>query len=329
MPDYFDKYRQPPAAPAATGDYFDRYRKAPVAPTADSEDEELSPGAIGAGAVGLAAVGAMGMKAAKAPGGLPGKAMAMAGQLNALRQQAMLSGFALPKSILGGVGASVANSIERKTLSPLKALLSGETLRDIGSAWKAGRQVGPAGSGGTQLPKYLDAPGRAMGAVDDAIQNSLVRSGLPKEEAATALLQKPLPEGLSKSFDNPVMNFMQPFRRTPFNGLIEGGKAWGEHPGISAGYSTIGAIQGAAQADEQYPVTAGLGVAASGKYGLANAMGQVAGRVTAGGKDFGGIMGSALPVSEYGYATSITDPLRPYQKPALLTFFEKLGLKDR
>ena len=309
----------------------------------------VSPGAVAAGGLGLAAVGAMGAKALRAPGGIPGKLMAAGSQLNALRQQALLSGAALPKSILGGVGASVANAIERKSLSPLKALLSGDTLRDVKSAWTAGRQVGPAGSyNAGALPKYLDAPGRAMGAVDDAIQKSLTRAQVtdftkatrrapnPKElqsfqdESTTALLQAPLPDKLAKALDNPVMNYMQPFRRTPFNSYIEGAKAWGEHPGISAGYSTIGAIQGAAQSDEQYPLEAGLSVAASGKYGLANMMGQVGGRVLATGRnDFGGIPGSALPVSEYGYGTSIANPIGPFKKPSLLSFFEKLGLKDR
>jgi hypothetical protein len=270
----------------------------------------------------------MGLKAAKAPGGLPGKAMAMGGQMNALRQQLMLSGLALPKSILGGVGASVANSLERKSLAPLSALLSRETLKDTGKAFAAGRSVGPIGSG-TQLPMGLDLPGRAMGAVDEAVKNSLVRAGSTSDEATRAMLQAPLPSGLSEAFDNPLMRFIFPFRRTPFNQLIEGGKAMGEHPLVSAGYGAAGAVQGAAQADEQYPVSAGIGVAASGKYGLPQALGQIAGRAVAGGKGGGGIAGSALPVSEYGIEQSITNPLRPIEKPALLSLLEKWGIVPR
>lgn len=322
MPTYYDDQgnvvQATPAARPRT--YYDDSGNPVSAPSSG-----MSTGAkVGAGA-GLAALGAMGLKAAQAPGGVVGKAGAMVGQLNALRQQMMLSGLALPKSILGGVGASVANAMERKSLAPIQSLLSGETARDIGSAFKAGRQVGPIGSTST-LPAGLDLPGRAMGAVDDAIRNSIVRSGVPEKEATRALLQAPLPPGLSESLENPLMRFIQPFRRTPFNQFIEGGRAAKEHPLISAGYGAAGAVQGAAQADEQYPLTAGVGVAASGKYGLPQALGQIAGRTLAGGKGGGGIAGSALPVSEYGIEQSVTDPLRPFERPALVTMLERWGL---
>lgn len=278
---------------------------------------------VGLGA-GAAALGAMGLKAAMTPGGLMPKLAAFGSQLNALRQQAMLSGLALPKSILGGVGASVANSLERKSLAPLAELFSGETARDVGRAFRAGRSVGPNVT--AELPAGLDLPGRAMGAFDEAIQKSLVRSGNTPEEATRAMLQAPLPPGLSESMENPLMKFVQPFRRTPFNQFIEGGRAAGEHPIISTGYGLAGAAQGAAESDEQYPLGAGIGIAASGKYGFPQAIGQLAGRVLAKGKGGGGIVGSALPVSEYGITQTVTDPLRPFNKPALISMLEKAGL---
>lgn len=286
----------------------------------------LSTGAkVGLGA-GAAALGAMGLRAAQTPGGLLPKLMAFGGQLNALRQQAMLSGLALPKSILGGVGASAANALERRSLAPLTELFSRQTARDIGSGFRQGRQVGPAGSATAQLPAGLDLPGRAMGAVDDAIQQSLIRSGVSADEASRALLQSPLPPQIGRVFDNPVSSFIQPFRRTPFNQLFEGHRALGEHPIISAGYGAAGAAQGALESDEQYPIGAGLGVAASGKYGLPQALGQIAGRTLAGGRGGGGIAGSALPVSEFGLESAVKDPLRPFQKPAFVTLLEKAGI---
>jgi len=291
-----------------------------------AKDEGFSTGAKVAGGLGLAGLGAMGLKAAKAPGGLVGKAGAFMGQLSALRQQAMLSGGALPKSTLGGIGAAVANSMERGTVAPLRELFRVQTARDIGTGWKAGRQVGPTGAVAANLPKYMDAPGRAIGAVDSAVHKALLRSGLSEEEATRALLQSPLKGGIEESLNNPVMRHVIPFRRTPLNQFMEGGRAIGEHPAISAGYGAAGALQGAAQSDDQYPLTAGYGVAASGKYGLPNAFGQLIGRTLAKGKGGGGIMGSALPVSEYGVGQSILEPLQPFQKPAAVTLLEKLGI---
>lgn len=291
--------------------------------------------------MGVAALGAMGFKAAQAPG-LLGKAKAFGGQLSGLRQQAMLSGFALPKSILGGVGASVGSSLEHGSLAPLRELLSGETLRDVGRAFTAGRTVGPVGVNASELPSMLALPGRAIGAFDTAIRNSLVRAELPRllqsgiplkkaqekalKTATQAMLQAPLPRRLAQSLENPTMRHVLPFRRTPFNQLIEGGAAIGEHPAISAGYAGAGAVQGAAESDEQYPVGAGFGVAASGKYGLPNAFGQLVGRYWSGGKGAGSIGTQALPISEYGVSQSLTQPAQPFEKPAFITMLERLGL---
>lgn len=283
----------------------------------------LSTGAMLAGGAGIAALGAMGLKAAKTPGGIIPKALAFGGQLNALRQQAMLSGLALPKSILGGVGATVANSLERRSLKPLAELLSMETVKDVGSAFKAGRNVGPAGAA-TQLPAGMDLPGRAMGAFDDAITNALVRSGVGKKEATAAMMQAPLP--FEDRLGGKAARALIPFRRTPFNQFFEGFEAMEKHPVISAGYGAAGAAQGAAQSDEQYPLTAGVGVAASAKYGMPQMIGQVLGRHFAGGKGGGGIAGSALPVSEYGVESTITEPLRPFEEPALIRLLQRAGL---
>ena len=94
---------------------------------------------------------------------------------NALRQQLMLSGFAPVKSLLGNIGATVVQSAETRSLRPLKELLSMQTVRDVGSAYKAGKNVAPLTAGVT-LPGPLGAPGRFMGAADAATRNALVRA---------------------------------------------------------------------------------------------------------------------------------------------------------
>lgn len=329
MPTYYDESGNIIPSPPVTRQkiYYDNDGNPLTSPA--GKGSGLSTAGWVAGGAGVAGLTAMAAKAARTPGGIIPKGAAFVGQLNALRQQAMLSGMALPKSIAGGVGATVANSLERKSIAPLKALFSGETVRDIGRGWTQGRKLGPAGDAIVDLPKYMDAPGRAMGAVDDAIQKSIVRSGESEKNATAALLQTPLSGGWEEAMRNPVMRYLFPFRRTPFNQFVEGGKALAAHPAISTGYGTAGAVQGATQADDQYPLTAGLGIAASGKYGLPQALGQIIGRIVAKGKGGGGIAGSVLPVSEYGLTQSVADPTRPFEKPAFMTLMEKLGLKAR
>jgi hypothetical protein len=245
---------------------------------------------------------------------------------NAARMQAMLSGFAPIKSILGNVGAAVAASGERKSLAPLRELLSMQTLRDVGSAYKAGRNIAPATAGVT-LPGILGAPGRIMGAADEATRNALVRAGLTAKEAETAVLQAPLDPRLSSALESPLGRYAIPFRRTPFNQFTEGLEvSKGKHPVVLGAYLGAGAAHGAATADERFPVTLPFGVAASAKYGLPYGVAAAAGRAFAGGKnvDAGAALSSVLPVSEFGIAQSIEDPLAPLKEPAALRALKTL-----
>lgn len=243
---------------------------------------------------------------------------------NALRQQLMLSGFAPLKSFLGNIGAATAESAETRSLGPLKELLSMETVRDIGSAFKAGRNVAPAGSGVT-LPGPLGFPGRIMGAVDEATRNALQRSGMTGKAAERAVFQAPLPKRLESALDSPVARYAIPFRRTPFNQFIEGWEATkGQHPAVLAGYTGAGAAHGAATADERYPLTVPFGVAAAAKYGLPYGLAAIAGRLMAGGKGAGNIPSNVLPVSEYGLSQSIEDPTAPFVEPSALRALKQL-----
>lgn len=253
----------------------------------------------------------------------------LADKANALRQQLMLSGFALPKSLLGNTGAAIERSVDTKSLRPVKEMFSKQTFDDARQAYRA--NTGAVGAGanaprGATLPGPM--PGRLMGAFDEASQKALGRSGASAKEAENAVLQSPLPQGLAEALDNPSMRYVHPFRRTPFNQFIEGGKRM---PGGSAGtthgkiaYGATGAVHGAATADDNTPVSIPLATALASRYGMTYAAAALIARHMAGGGGAAGIASSMLPVSEYGIDQSLTDPLRPFTKPAAFTALEKL-----
>lgn len=293
---------------------------------AESADTGPSFGAQAATAgVGAGILGGIAMLARRNPGGLS----KIAGGLNALRQQLMLSGFAVPKSLLGNVGAGVERAVEGKGTGALREMFSRQTLDDAISAYKAGSSVGPKG---TTLPG--PTPGRVMDALDTASRQALMRGGASADEATNAVLQSPLSENLGKlgdALDSPTARYIHPFRRTPFNQFVEGWKkVKAAHEGDAAArrglaiYGTAGAAHGAATADDETPISVPLAIAGSARYGLPYGLAVLAGRTLAGGKTTGsGAAGSILPVSEYGVESAF-DPTRPFEKPAALTALERL-----
>jgi hypothetical protein len=281
----------------------------------DAPDEDSGIG-VGTMVGGAAAVGALALLA-KAPGvvGKIGKA------LNTYRQQAMLSGYALPKSILGGVGAHVERAAETGSTGPLKQLLRVPTLlKDTAKAYKAGGQAY-----GVTPQVNVHGPGRLIGAFDEAFQNSLQRSGATAKEAEAAMLQKPLPKQLSDALDNPAARYLLPFRRTPFNQFMEGfsrlpGSDYSKaHKGMTAAYSGAGAVHGAATADEAHPVSVPMAIAGSSRQGANYAISALLGRTLAGGSGGSSIASSLVPTSEWGIETSVTDPMRSFRRPAIMT----------
>jgi hypothetical protein len=246
----------------------------------------------------------------------------------------MLSGLALPKSVLGNVGAVVNRSLESGSTAPLKAFFSKQTLRDAKAAYKSQSGVtnNPAGHVGVNLPGPM--PGRIMGAMDEATQNSIKRSGGTAAEAANETLQTPLGQNFGKmgeALEGPVAQYLLPFRRTPFNQFIEGMKAMdpkrlAANPGQKRALTThaaLGTVHGAATSDDDMPVSVPLAMAAAGRYGMPYGLAALISRVhLAGGKGDAGIPSGMLPVSEYGITSSIEDPLRPFYDPAMSRFFK-------
>ena len=310
MPGIFDDL--PPTPPVrGGGSVFDDLPDAPA-----PENEGTNFGGMALGGALLAGAGALATR-------YPGALSKIFKTGNAVRQQLMLSGMAVPKSMLGNTGAAVNASLERRTVEPLKQLFSPQTVRDAVSAYKTGSST-PTG---LTLPG--PNPGKFMGAMDEATQNALQRAGLTPEESAREVMQAPLGENFGKfgdALEGPVAAHIMPFRRTPFNQFVEGLKTVKPdyaHKGVTAGYAATGAVHGTATADERYPVSIPLATALAAKYGLPYALAAVAARKLLGGaEEGGGILGSALPVSEYGVEQSISDPLAPFFKPAASRFFE-------
>lgn len=340
MPDIFDQYT---AQPAGADDPFADYAASGEA-TSEGSDYSL-PAALAGGA----ALAGAGYYAYKHPATIIGK---LGSYLNAARQQLMLSGLALPKSILGNVGAVAARSMEEGSFAPLKAFFSPETWQDAKTAYKTGASVGPAMGQIANVNIPGPMPGRIMGALDTATQGALKRSGSTPYEAEAALFQTPLggrstgyglpdeiAEGmpydkrfgdLSKVLDSPTAKYVFPFRRTPYNQFFEGLKTIKdmEHPAVLAGYSAAGAVHGAATSDEQYPLTIPLATAAAAKYGVPYAGAAVIGRYLTEGKGGGGIAGSMLPTSEYGTEQSLTDPFAPFTNPSAARVLKKFGITN-
>jgi hypothetical protein len=313
MPGIFDDL--PPPSPGRTsGSVFDDLPEPASAPADTNPDGYNVGGAVAGGAL-LAGAAALAMRN-------PGALSKLFKGANAVRQQLMLSGLALPKSALGNAGAALNASLERKSIAPLKQLFSPQTAREAVSAYKSGGQAL-----GVNLPG--PTPGRIMNALDTATQGALQRAGLTAEESAAQVLQSPLGENFGKfgeALEGPVAAHIMPFRRTPFNQFVEGLKTMTPshaNKGVTAGYATAGAVHGTATSDERYPVTIPLATALAAKYGLPYALAAVAARKLLGGaEEGGGILGSALPVSEYGVEQSLSDPLAPFTKPAASRFFE-------
>lgn len=291
-------------------------------------EEAAPPKDSGIGAGGVLAAGGAALAALLLK--KPGLAKTIASKANAARQQVMLSGLALPKSILGNVGSGVEAAIETRSMKPLQELFSMQTARDAVAAFKSNTGLPGAAANAPKLDTLPGPmPGRFMGALDEATQKAHVRAGKTVEEAQSAALQAPLQGDLAKALDSPLARYLIPFRRTPFNQFTEGLKRL---PGGSEGtnaakavYMGAGAAHGAATADDKMPVSLPLATAAASRYGLPYAAAAVLGRSLAGGNNnTSGIAGSMLPVSEYGMTSSIVDPTKPFRQPAALTAWDKL-----
>lgn len=232
-----------------------------------------------------------------------------------VRDVSMLSGLAPLKSLLGNIGGSVYESIERGSLAPVREVLSSQTVKDAYQAFKRGPNYANAGPS-SQVAKW-NLPGRFMGALDEASQGALRRAGMSTEEAQRAMLQSPLTvTSKGGTLDDLGLNsragrYFVPFRRTPINQIGEGFKTFNANTlGKKAALATSigsGAVSGTEFDD---PKTIALGTAASGRYGVPYAMAAgVARYLSTGSQDKGQqVLSGISPVSDYSIQQGVLGP---------------------
>lgn len=225
---------------------------------------------------------------------------------NQLRVASMLSGLALPKSLLGNAGAIATAAAESGSMRPFRELFNvGKNVRNAKDAWDSG--ANPAGIHGAGR---INIPGRAMGAFDSATQKLLERAGLSTDEAKRLLLTRDNKAGKNLGIDNPVGRVIWPFQRTPFNAVKEGfsgenwrknGKIDGKRTALTVGATGAGELLGENTDD---PRLLGLAAALAGPRGIPLLLG--AGFGGAGRNAVAGIS----PLPEWGIPTDANDLIR-------------------
>lgn len=248
--------------------------------------------------------------------------------LQGARHLGALSGAAVPKSVLGNVGAPFVAAAERKSLEPIKQFFSRQTVKD----WT--REMRDPEVGIAQVEpgtfRMWNPFGRMMSAGDVATRKALMRGGLSDSDAARYTLQTNLGElGLHgkalEALESPAARFAVLYRRTPLNVLVHGAKNIAERPGLSAAAGAAGAAQGSAGGPISDPFSVALTAPAVGVYSLPYLGGAALGKILGGGS-----RGDALRVSR-GLApipedigSSFLEPLRPIDKPAVVSLVERL-----
>lgn len=234
---------------------------------------------------------------------------------NQLRIASLLSGWALPKSLLGNIGAPVVAAAENLTagkglgsFAPIREAFNiPENIRQFGAGWRQG--ANPTYAGASGIGKYNPIT-RTMNAADYATTEGLKRAGLTEEEAQRLLLrdQRWGPSGPS----NPISDYLVPFKKTPFNTLFGGAETMMKHPGLALGAGAAGASVGSETGD---PRALGLSAALLGPYALPYLVGA---SIPVGGRALGGLS----PIPDWSLERSIGDPFRPFTAPAFTTMFD-------
>lgn len=284
-----------------------------------SQEAEAAPESGGGSGLGAALAGgaalALGVAAKKY--GL-GKVF---DTLNNVRRQGMLTGLAVPKSLIGNLGAGVTTAIEEGSTAPLKEMLRLPTnVKNAVTAFKAGGQYQ-----GQPVSKWA-LPGRILGATDEAAQLALGRAGIPAKEAAKTMLQSEIDLGpqVRGALNTKLGQYMVPFRRTPINqavGALETMADWSTKGKAAANAAALGA--GFLTGEEtEGVVPTGLGAAFFGRRGLPFAAGSALGKMSKGEskREAAKVLQGASPVSDYSIAEGIQGPFEGNfgQKPAIL-----------
>jgi hypothetical protein len=213
---------------------------------------------------------------------------------NQLRMTSMLSGLALPKSLIGNLGAHFTAALEHRTIEPLKVLTQVKNIgRDLKRGWKGGQN--PAQTGGVGR---FNLPGRAMGAADYAAVESLKRAGISETDAREIMLTNANTLTNWKPLNTRLGKVLVPFRTIASNQFEQGLTRWKKYPAVYVGAVTLGAVAGSQIKDKE-----GLALASAfaGPYALPFLFGA---SLVQGSKALQGIS----PIPEWGITKTLTDP---------------------
>lgn len=254
---------------------------------------------------GLAAGGAAALALAAKKYGL-GKVFDTA---NNIRRQGMLTGLAIPKSLLGNLGAGITTSIEEGSTAPLKEMLRLPTnVRNAVDAFKRG-----ATYQGQPTSKWA-IPGRILGATDEAATAALQRAGIAPEAAAKTMLQSEVDLGpqVRGALDTRLGQYLVPFRRTPINqavGALDTMSDWSDRGKVAANAAALGG--GFITGEESEGVGPTIaGTALMGRRGLPFAGASLIGKLAKGDsrREAAKVMQGASPVSDYSITEGISGP---------------------
>jgi hypothetical protein len=232
----------------------------------------------------------------RATGKLAGKAF---DAVNQARMTSMLSGLALPKSLIGNVGSHLTAALEGKTLKPLQVAFQVKNIaRDLKTGWT--HNVNPAQTSGIGR---FNLPGRAMGAADYAAMKSLMRAGMTEADAREILLTNANTLTKWKALQGRVGQTLVPFRTISSNQFEQGMTRWKKYPAIYAGAVVLGAVAGKNIKDKE---ALALAAAFTGPYAGPFLAGAA---ITQGGKALEGIS----PIPEWGIIKTMTDPFAAFK----------------
>jgi hypothetical protein len=217
---------------------------------------------------------------------------------NQVRMTSMLSGLALPKSVIGNVGSHLIAALEHRTLAPFKVLTNVRAIaRDLKTGWV--HNVNPALTGGVGRFNYF---GRAMGAGDYAATESLVRAGIGRADAREILLTNPNAISKWPPFKSRAGQFFVPFRTIPFNQFGQFLTRWKRYPEVYTAAVVLGAVSGANVDDKE---KLALMSAFAGPYAIPFLIGA---GLTKGARAVEGVS----PIPEWGIVKTITKPWAPF-----------------
>lgn len=269
------------------------------------------------------------------------------------RAELALTGTAIPKNIANALGAPTIAALERGNIAPLREIARLPTNAKVFMNELRNPSVDIGVTGMRRSPtRFLLAPTRVIGAIDETAIQALRRAGLSSDDVNRLMVRRPLSDFLTKNqmdaLNNHIVRQLALFVRTPANVLFGGfdevgtgltgrGTAVGKanqgltpaqlaaRKNVTRGVMALGVGAGAATSEQDsYLRLLGLGLAGAffGVRAIPFAMGAATGSAAAGASSREPLQGLA-PFPEFAL-----DPVRAVTglgRPAIMPLVENLS----